>query len=165
MARTKHSGKQKEALLDDKEQQTGPMEKNLVKPDRESNASDDDSAKDDDNDNDSEHKEHLFQNADVYGADGEAEATAAKDSHTDSSDSSDAGRKRRTDEASDNESVDSGMSDISSPFFEAISSSDETDLAELRKKNPTYKTMVDERYEICKFKRHTCLLHAHFVGK
>ena len=154
MARTKHSGKQKEALLDDKEQQTGPMEKNLVKPNEESNASDDDSDKKDDNDNDSEHKEHLFQNADDYGADGEAEATAAKDSHTDSSDSSDAGRKRCTDEASDNESVDSGMSDISSPFFEAISSSDETDLEYLRKNNPTYKSMMEERYKICKSKRH-----------
>ena len=154
MARTKHSGKQKEALLDDKEHQPGPMEKNLVKPDGESNASDDDSDKKDDNDNDSEHKEHLFQIADDYGADAAAKAIAATYNPSNSSNSSDAGSRPCIHTGSNDESKDSGMSDISSPFFEAISSSDETDLAYLRKNNPTYKSMMEERYKICKSKRH-----------
>ena len=143
MARTKQSVKQLGAPLEDKEQQAGHMEKQLVKPDGDSDDSDDDSDKTDDDDN---------------GTAGAAEAIAATDSQGDSSRSSGAGSKPRTYVASEDESEDSGMSDVSSPFFEAVSSSDEKDLKELRKTNPTYKSMEEERYQICKFKRHTRLL-------
>ena len=69
MARSKPQGKQKEAPLEDQDQQAGTMEKPQVKPSRDSDVSDDDSDKMDVDDNDSEEEEPLLEAADDDGAD------------------------------------------------------------------------------------------------
>ena len=82
---------------------------------------------------------------------GAAEAVAALEKQSDSSSSYDAGSSLDH----DNGSVDSLMSGDSSPFIDTVSSSDEAEgLADLRKQSPTYKTMEDEWYHICKYKMH-----------
>ena len=154
MARTKQSGKQKEAPLEDKDQQAGTMEKKKAKPDGDSDVSNDDSDELDYDDSDIGHKEHLLSFADDVGPGAAAEANKAVDRQPNSSISFAAGSRRRTDIAYEEERADSDMSDISSPFFEVLSSSDEADLEELRKKSPTYESMQTERHNICEFQMH-----------